>query len=206
MANIPAQLYRGDSDYLGTISNVDGQILFDTDKKEIFMDDGTTRESYGGGAGDKKYDTLAQAQADIANISDTDTVFVKEGTSASLTQRVDDLETEVTEISSDLSELVIPFVNTASTPLYSFTDGANTYTATENCVLIGNHLWPSSDGNSLIMLDGVTVSVAKRTANTNIYTNPFIYIPIKAGQVITTSSNFRYDGGGSPLYVRKILS
>jgi hypothetical protein len=106
MANIPAQLYRGDSDYLGTISNVDGQILFDTDKKEIFMDDGTTRESYGGGAGDKKYDTLAQAQADIANISDTDTVFVKEGTSASLTQRVDDLETEVTEISSDLSYTV----------------------------------------------------------------------------------------------------
>ena len=50
MANIPAQLYRGDSDYLGTISNVDGQILFDTDKKEIFVDDGTTRESYGGGS------------------------------------------------------------------------------------------------------------------------------------------------------------
>jgi hypothetical protein len=98
-------LYRGDSDYLDTISNVDGQILFDTDKKEIFMDDGTTRESYGGGAGDKVYATKAEAIADLANISDTDTVFVKEGTSASLTQRVDDLETEVTEISSDLSDL-----------------------------------------------------------------------------------------------------
>lgn len=105
MANIPAQLYRGDSDYLGTISNVDGQILFDSDKKEIFVDDGTTRESYGGGAGDKTYATLAQAQADIANISEKDTVFVKEGTSGSLTQRVDDLEDEVEQINTDLSEL-----------------------------------------------------------------------------------------------------
>jgi hypothetical protein len=105
MANIPAQLYRGDSDYLDTISNVDGQILFDSDKKEIFVDDGTTRESYGGGAGDKTYATLAQAQADIANISEKDTVFVKEGTSGSLTQRVDDLEDEVEQINSDLSEL-----------------------------------------------------------------------------------------------------
>jgi hypothetical protein len=84
MANIPAQLYRGDSDYLDTISNVDGQILFDTDKKEIFMDDGTTRESYGGGAGDKVYATKAEAIADLANISDTDTVFVKEGTSTDM--------------------------------------------------------------------------------------------------------------------------
>ena len=106
MANIPAQLYRGDSDYLGTISNVDGQILFDSDKKEIFVDDGTTRESYGGGAGDKTYATLAQAEADIANISEKDTVFVKEGTSASLTQRVDDLEDEVEQINTDLSDLM----------------------------------------------------------------------------------------------------
>lgn len=105
MANIPAQLYRGDSDYLGTISNVDGQILFDSDKKEIFVDDGTTRESYGGGAGDKTYATFAQAEADIANISEKDTVFVKEGTSASLTQRVDDLEDEVEQINTDLSDI-----------------------------------------------------------------------------------------------------
>ena len=135
-----------------------------------------------------------------ATINQGDTITA--GTNCSQTN----IGNELSKINSDLSELVVPFVDTASTPLYSFTDGANAYTATENCILIGNHLWPSSDGNSLIMLDGVTVSVAKRTANSNIYTDSFIYIPIKAGQVITTSSNFRYNGGGSPLYIRKILN
>lgn len=128
MANIPAQLYRGDSDYLGTISNVDGQILFDSDKKEIFVDDGTTRESYGGGAGDKTYATLAQAQADIANISEKDTVFVKEGTSGSLTQRVDDLEDEVEQINTDLSDLM------GWTPLVEpFQGGGSDITLPQGC-------------------------------------------------------------------------
>ena len=84
MANIPISTYRGDSDYIASIPNTDGNLLFDTDKKEIFMDNGTTRESYGGGAGDKVYATKAEAIADLANISDTDTVFVKEGTSTDM--------------------------------------------------------------------------------------------------------------------------
>jgi hypothetical protein len=105
MANLPITTYKGTSSYLSTISNKNGNLLFDTDKKEIFLDDGTNRESYGGGAGDKTYATLAQAKADIANISEKDTVFVKEGTSGSLTQRVDELEDEVEQINTDLSVL-----------------------------------------------------------------------------------------------------
>lgn len=50
MANSPIKTYKGTSSYLSTIANTNGNLLFDTDKKEIFLDDGTNRESYGGGS------------------------------------------------------------------------------------------------------------------------------------------------------------
>ena len=81
MAQVQMQVYRGTSDYLDTISNVDGQFLYDEDTHQILVDNGTTREQYGGG-NEKVYDTYAEAVADLANIADGQTVFVKEGTSS----------------------------------------------------------------------------------------------------------------------------
>ena len=99
MANIPVQLYKGDSTYINTIPNANGQILLDEDTHSILVDDGTNREQYGGG-NEKVYDTYAQATADLANISDGQTVFVKEGSNNSLTERVNDLEDDLGDPSS----------------------------------------------------------------------------------------------------------
>jgi hypothetical protein len=81
MAQVQMQVYRGTSDYLDTISNVDGQFLYDEDTHQILLDNGTTREQYGGG-NEKVYNTYAEAVADLANIAEGQTVFVKEGTSS----------------------------------------------------------------------------------------------------------------------------
>jgi hypothetical protein len=81
MAQVQMQVYRGTSDYLDTISNVDGQFLYDEDTHQILLDNGTTREQYGGG-NEKVYDTYAEAVADLANIAEGQTVFVKEGTNS----------------------------------------------------------------------------------------------------------------------------
>lgn len=94
MAQVQMQVYRGTSDYLDTISNVDGQFLYDEDTHQILLDNGTTREQYGGG-NEKVYDTYAEAVADLANIAEGQTVFVKEGSNDDLAQRVDDLATDL---------------------------------------------------------------------------------------------------------------
>ncbi|MBE6069984.1 MAG: hypothetical protein E7211_20175, partial [Clostridium lundense] len=99
MAQVQMQVYRGTSDYLDTISNVDGQFLYDEDTHQILLDNGTTREQYGGG-NEKVYDTYAEAVADLANIAEGQTVFVKEGNAYEISQRVEDLETNLGDPSS----------------------------------------------------------------------------------------------------------
>jgi hypothetical protein len=48
MANKQVPFFRGTTTYLNTISNVDGQVLFNTTTKKIYMDDGTNRVEYSG--------------------------------------------------------------------------------------------------------------------------------------------------------------
>jgi hypothetical protein len=48
MANKQVPFFRGTTTYLNTISNVDGQVLFNTTTKKIYMDNGTSRVEYNG--------------------------------------------------------------------------------------------------------------------------------------------------------------
>lgn len=148
MANIPAQLYRGDSDYLGTISNVDGQILFDTDKKEIFVDDGTTRESYGGGSATvisyANFSQLTPQEQESGNYLVTGMPSLTNAYNIEYKNGVD-VGTELDNINTDLSDI----------------KDVGTYSTTET--KIGKWIDGTSDVYRLILNKGSNVTMASNT-------------------------------------------
>lgn len=195
MAQVQMQVYRGTSDYLDTISNVDGQFLYDEDTHQILLDNGTTREQYGGG-NEKVYDTYAEAIADLANIAEGQTVFVKEGSNDDLAQRVDDLATDLGDKSTASAVSgadAFAKINTLNTHLNSCTRFPNYsqqetvtsgWVATYDCLLTYSIIGIANQVDTAVAVDGK--GVARAATNTGSITmQNSIYV--KKGQRIELS-------------------
>lgn len=100
MANV--NFVRGDTTKINNTPITDGQVLFDTDKKNILMDNGNTRENYGQAvASNIEYDNSSSSIAST-NVQDAiDELNIEDG---NLDDKIDDLGVEVDNLDVSLTQ------------------------------------------------------------------------------------------------------
>ena len=189
MANETVLFKRGDSATITSTPVTDGQILFDTSGNgKMYLDNGTDRLEMGG------------AITVDASLSKTSTNAIQ---NKAVTGNILNSLAEVsaaTQQNTIAGALALKEVNSSLNNLSIYADMNNviqdmessgTYNITEDGIVIG---YLSIANTSIhytanVKLDGVIVSVVATSGGSTESDSSFVYLPVKAGQVITVTKS-----------------